>query len=192
MSLQKEVENNLISLFESKDISKPFFIPTTEEQLDSLRELVGDECYQFIDFYKSYQPNNIFSLNSKTTMIGIDNIISENTELAPGVVLSEFGIFVFAVTVGGNAVCIDTNEKTDGDPAVLLINHSLIYFDPDDDEEAEIVNIPSYLNEDDFDDEDFELNYENVRKFVYKIEDSFIEFVKKYSKNQYDDLEKYL
>ena len=71
-----------------------------------------------------------------------------------------------------------------------MIDHSFIYFDPDD--EAEIANIPSYLNEDDFDEEDFELNYENVRKFVYRIEESFVEFIKKYSMNQYDDLEKYL
>ncbi len=190
MSLQKEAEKILISLSESNETSKAFFVPTTEEQLDSLRELVGDKCYKFIDFYKDYQPNNISFLNSNITLIGIDDVLSENTELAPGVVLSELGIFVFAVTVGGNVVCIDTNENTDGDPAVLLIDHSFIYFDPDD--EAEIANIPSYLNEDDFDEEDFELNYENVRKFVYRIEESFVEFIKKYSMNQYDDLEKYL
>ncbi len=68
-----------------------------------------------------------------------------------------------------------------------------MYFDTDDyEEEIEIANLPSYIDEDDFTDEDFEFNYENVRKFVYKIEDSFVEFIKKYSQNLYDDFENYL
>ena len=54
MSLQKEAEKILISLSESNETSKAFFVPTTEEQLDSLRELVGDKCYKFIDFYSCF------------------------------------------------------------------------------------------------------------------------------------------
>ena len=102
---------------------------------------------------------------------------------------------MFAVTIGGDAVCIDTNDTKDGDPVVLIIDHSLLYFDADDYEEEveiEIANLPSYIDEDDFTDEDFEFNYENVRKFVYKIEDSFVEFIKKYSQNLYGDFESYL
>ena len=75
----------------------------------------------------------------------------------------------------------------------LFFDPSLLYFDTDDyEEEIEIANLPSYIDEDDFTDEDFEFNYKNVRKFVYKIEDSFVEFIKKYSQNLYGDFENYL
>lgn len=78
-----------------------------------------------------------------------------------------------------------------GDPVVLVIDHSFLYIDLDDNY-VEIVNLPSYIDENDVPYEDFEFNYENVRKYVYKIEDSFVDFIRKYSKDEYDDLERYL
>ena len=195
MSLQKEIENNFKQSLSVKNSSEPFFVPTSKEKFDALKSLIGDKSSKFIDFYKDRQPNQISNYKSYSTLLNIDRIIEENTELVPGVFLSKIGIFVFAVTIGGNAVCIDTNDTKDGDPVVLIIDHSLLYFDADDYEEEveiEIANLPSYIDEDDFTDEDFEFNYENVRKFVYKIEDSFVEFIKKYSQNLYGDFESYL
>ena len=191
MTLQKEFENNIRNLSLGRNQCEPFFIETSNEQITALKELAGDECSKFIEFYEEYQPNNISFLKNNTTLIGIDDILLENTELAPGAVLSELGIFVFAVTIGGNAVCIDTNDMKDGDPVVLVIDHSFLYIDLDDDY-VEIANLPSYIDEHDVPYEDFEFNYENVRKYVYKIEDSFVDFIRKYSKDEYDDLEKYL
>lgn len=193
MTLQNEIENNLKEFFPVDDSSKPLFVPTSKEQFDTLKDLIGDKAKTFIDFYKISQPNQISISKSNSTLLDIDSIIEENTELSPGVPLSKIGIFVFAVTTGGNAICIDTNDTKDGDPVVLIIDHSFIYFDSYDSEEGiEIANLPSYFDEDNYDDEDFEFNYENVRKFVYKIEDSFIEFIRKYSQNLYDDFEKNL
>ena len=193
MSLQNEIEHNFKNSLSIEDSSEPFFVPTLKKQLDALKDLIGDKSSKFIDFYKDSQPNQIPNYKSYSTLLNIDRIIEENTELVPGAILSKIGIFVFAVTIGGDAVCIDTNDMKDGDPVVLIIDHSLFYFDTDDyEEEIEIANLPSYIDEDDFTDEDFEFNYENVRKFVYKIEDSFVEFIKKYSQNLYDDFENYL
>ncbi len=183
MSLQKKIENNFKQSLSVENSSEPLFVPTSKEKFDALKSLIGG------------QPNQISNYKSYSTLLNIDRIIEENTELVPGVFLSKIGIFVFAVTIGGNAVCIDTNDTKDGDPVVLIIDHSLLYFDADDYEEEveiEIANLPSYIDEDDFTDEDFEFNYENVRKFVYKIEDSFVEFIKKYSQNLYGDFESYL
>ena len=195
MSLQKKIENNFKQSLSVENSSEPLFVPTSKEKFDALKSLIGDKSSKFIDFYKDSQPNQISNYKSYSTLLNIDRIIEENTELVPGVFLSKIGIFVFAVTIGGNAVCIDTNDTKDGDPVVLIIDHSLLYFDADDYEEEveiEIANLPSYIDEDDFTDEDFEFNYENVRKFVYKIEDSFVEFIKKYSQNLYGDFESYL
>ena len=195
MSLQKKIENNFKQSLSVENSSEPLFVPTPKEKFDALKNLIGDKSSKFIDFYKDSQPNQISNYKSYSTLLDIDGIIEENTELVPGVFLSKIGIFVFAVTIGGDAVCIDTNDTKDGDPVVLIIDHSLLYFDADDYEEEveiEIANLPSYIDEDDFTDEDFEFNYENVRKFVYKIEDSFVEFIKKYSQNLYGDFESYL
>ena len=53
-------------------------------------------------------------------MLDIESILDENTNFAPGSYLSQFGVFVFATTVRGNGICIDTNDCKNGDPAVLI------------------------------------------------------------------------
>lgn len=192
MNLQNEVENNLKNVFSDYN-SEKFFVDTFAEQLHKLIGLVGESPVKFVEFYSEKQPNEMPNMKSYATLYCIDRIIEENTELAPGAYLAKLGIFVFAVTSGGNVICIDINDMNNGDPTVLLIDQSFCCGEEDDiDSEVEIVNLPSYIDEDDYSDEDFEFNYENVRKFVYKIEDSFTEFVRKYSLNQYDDLEKKL
>ena len=191
MTLQKEIENNIKNLSYSKTQSEPLFIETSDDQITALKKLIGDKCSEFNKFYQEYQPNHISFLKNNTILLTIDDILEENTELAPGAVLSKLGIIVFATTIGGNVVCIDTNDSNEGDPVVLIIDQSFLYIDTDEDE-VEIANFPSYIDENDVPDEDFEFNYENVRKYVYKIEDSFVDFIRKYSKDEYDDLEKYL
>lgn len=188
--ISRKIEKNLKSLF-NESSSEELFTQTSERQINKLVNLVGASPVKFIDFYRENQPNSIPGLRSNTILLNVDGILEENTDRAPGVYLSKLGIFVFAVTIGGNVICIDINDMENGDPVVLLIDHSFCYCDSDD-SEIEIVNLPSYINESDFLDEDFEFNYKNVRKFVYKIENSFVRFMEKYSLNQFDDLEMYL
>lgn len=188
MTFQQIIENNLSKVLIQENSSNNLFVPTSKDQLYELTELVGNTASQFIEFYKDNQPSRFPSLKSKTTLLDIQSIIEENRDLAPGAYLSKLGIYVFAVTIGGNVICIDVNDMKEGDPVVLIIDHTFCYCD-EDEEEIEIVNLPSYIDESEVPDEDFEFNYNNVRKFVYKIEDSFVEFMKKFSLDQYDDLE---
>lgn len=190
MSFQKKIENNLRTVF-SDYSSEEFFTSTSMSQINKLVNLVGDSPVEFIEFYRENQPNSIPGLRSNTILLNVDGILEENTDLAPGTYLSKLGIYVFAVTIGGNVICIDINDMENGDPVVLIVDHSFCYCESDD-SEIEIVNLPSYINESDLLDEDFEFTHQNVRKFVYKIEDSFVRFMERYSLNQYDDLEMYL
>ena len=161
----------------------------SELKTESLKELIGENCTKVIDFYSNHQPETISAPDSNTNLLDIDGIIEESTEWDNGSALSRIGIYIIAVTAGGNSVCIDTNDMQDGDPAVLLIDHSFLYAEGD---EVEIANLPSNLNEDDYEYEDFEFSYENVRKFVYQIEDRFTVFIQKFSNNEYSDLEEHL
>lgn len=188
MTFQKIIENNLNKVLTSENSSNSFFVPTSKEQLSELTELLGNTASRFIEFYQDNQPDILPILKSKTRLLDIESIIEENMDLAPGAYLSKLGIYVFAVTIGGNVICIDVNDMKEGDPVVLIIDHTFCYCD-EDEEEIEIVNLPSYIDESEVSDEDFEFNYKNIRKFVYKIEDSFVEFMKKFSLDEYDDLE---
>lgn len=188
MTFQKIIENNLNKVLTSENSSNSFFVPTSKEQLSELTELLGNTASRFIEFYQDNQPDILPILKSKTRLLDIESIIEENMDLAPGAYLSKLGIYVFAVTIGGNVICIDVNDMKEGDPVVLIIDHTFFYCD-EDEEEIEIVNLPSYIDESEVSDEDFEFNYKNVRKFVYKIEDSFVKFMKKFSLDEYDDLE---
>lgn len=191
MTLQREIQDNIAKIQNNKELSKRLFMPTSKNQISKLESLLGKNVTKFLDFYREKQPYQIPAMKSKTVLLDIEHIVKENTEFAPGLFLSQIGIYVFATTIGGNVVCIDTNDTDNGDPAVLLIDQSFLYIDSDG-EEVEIANLPSYINEDEVPDEDFEFNYSNVRKFVYQIEDSFVNFVKKYSHDLYDDFENYL
>ena len=59
-------------------------------------------------------------LDSYVSLLGIDRIILENTRGEPWKFLAEYGVFVFAITVGGNVLCVDTNDYKDGDASVLI------------------------------------------------------------------------
>ncbi len=103
--------------------------------------------------------------------------------------MSKLGIFVFAVTIGGNSVCIDTNCIQNGDPCILIIDKNFLYCDEDG---SEIANLPSYVDKSELSDKDYEFTYENVRKFVYKLEDRFTDFIEKFSRDEYENLENFL
>ena len=110
----------------------PLFAPPTEEQLEKLRQLVGNKVPKFIDFYEKYEPQHGFpTLDCYLNLLDIDDILTENQDGEPGEHLAKYGVFVFATTVGGDLVCIDANNCKDGDPAVLVASHTFCSYNYD-------------------------------------------------------------
>ena len=189
MSFYDNIENNFKNSIGDKYNVEKLFNKATDEQLDALKNLIGDNVAAFIDFYSNLQPLNLPMMSCYTSLCDIKHIIEENTELAPGAYLSKLGIFVFAVTIGGNSVCIDTNCIQNGDPCILIMDKNVLYCDEDG---SEIANLPSYVDKSELSDKDYEFTYENVRKFVYKLEDRFTDFIEQFSRDEYENLENFL
>lgn len=193
MNFYEEIEKNFRSSLSKRNFEGELFTKAADEQIDELINLMGDRAVKFIDFYKHLQPNEIPMMNCYASLCDIERIVEENTKRAPGAYLSRLGIYVFAVTGGGDSICIDVNDMQDGDPCVLIIDHTFLYCDEDTDE-VEIDYI-SPLAEDKVNESDpncYDFTYENVRKYVYKLEDRFSDFIEKYSLDEYDDFEKFL
>lgn len=193
MNFYERIEENFRNTLNRKDSEDKLFTKASDEGLDMLKNLIGDEAVEFIEFYKNLQPYDLPMLDCCASLCDIEHIIEENTELAPGAYLSKLGIYVFGGMVGGDVVCIDVNDMQKGDPCVLIIDHTFLYFDEDTDE-VEIAYV-SPRAEDKVDENDphcYDFTYENVRKYVYKLEDRFTDFIEKYSKNEYDDFEELL
>lgn len=182
-----QVAANFKELLKREDL----FDKATTVQENELRNLLKDGANNVVEFFINYQPYNIPMLDSYVKLIGIDNIIIENTKSEPGKYLAQFGVFVIAVTVGGNVICIDTNDAKDGDPSVLIADANFCSYNQFWDC-IEIGIVPDDVTEQLQENELLCLNYDNIKKCLNKIEDSFIEFMLKLSKNQYDDIEKYL
>ena len=168
------------------------FAPPTEEQLEKLRQLVGNKVPKFIDFYEKYEPQHGFpTLDCYLNLLDIDDILTENQDGEPGEHLAKYGVFVFATTVGGDLVCIDTNNCKDGDPAVLVASHTFCSFNYDLGC-VELYDVPDAVS-DAYEEADYiPLNYTNIKKSLPKIERSFLKFMDKLSRNKYEDIEEYL
>lgn len=183
------IEKNFRKSLNIEDTEQKLFVKATEEQLNSLINLIGEEVTEVISFYKDYQPYEMPMLDCYLSLCDIDRIIEENTSGEPGIHLSNHNIFVFAVTVGGDVVCIDKNDMRKGDPSVLLFSSDFCMYN----DELETVELVDYPDELDLDDDDIpEFNYENIVKCAYKIEKSFTRFMNKLSKNKYEDIEEFL
>ena len=108
-------------------------------------------------------------------------MIEENTYAEPGKYLSDYGVFVFAVTVGGNVLCIDTNKVKNGYASVLIADANFCsyneYYDC-----IEIGIAPDKVLDKLHGSEILRLNYPNIKKCLPKIENSFIKFMRKLSR----------
>lgn len=59
--------------------------------------------------------------------LSYSQICIENTEMAPGAILSAFGFLVIAITTGGNAIAINLNPNTNIDMyAIVYADHSVL------------------------------------------------------------------
>lgn len=183
----QEVIENFYNMYENEDL----FCPASDEQIRKLSNLFGNNVNKIIDFYKKYQPNNIPMLDSYVQLLGIDKILLENTIAEPGKYLAEYGIYVFALTVGGNLLCIDTNDCKDDDASILIIDCNFCSYN-DHYNCVEIGIVPDELMEDFLKNGIVILNYSNIKKCVKKIESSFEVFMNKLSNSEYDDIEEFL
>ncbi len=182
----EQIIKNFIDLFKNEDA----FIPADPAQLESLKALMGDKCSVVIDFFGRYQPDNVPMTDSYVSLLNIEKIVEENTVGEPGRFLAAHGVYVIALTVGGNVICIDSNNSSEGDPSVLIADSGFCSYN----EFRECVEIgiaPEEIFEE-VDDDILPLNYHNIVRCLPKIEDSFIEFMTKLSNDEYEDIEEYL
>lgn len=190
MNFNEKIEKNFRKSLGIDDYSQQIFIKATDSELNKLKELIGNNAIKVIDFYSDCQPYELPMLDCYVSLCNIDRIIDENSTCEPGKYLAEYGVFVFAVTVGGNALCIDTNDIKNGDPSVLFVASDFCWYN-DVAKCVEIAEVPEKI-EDKFGDEIIELNYKNIRMCALRLEKSFTKFIEKLSKNKYDDIEEYL
>lgn len=182
-----EFMNGFYEMFGKENI----FCKATIDQINQLKALWGDNVYKIIELYTNYQPNNMPMLESYVQLLGIDSIIDENTIAEPGKYLAQFRVYPFALTVGGNLLCIDTNECHNGDADVLIVDSNFCSYNKNYDC-IEIGIIPNDIANDFSSEKIIKLNYENICKYVHKVEESFILFMYKLSRNEYDDIEDFL
>ena len=183
--------NQIVENFKKAFQNEDLFIRSTPAQMEKLERLMGGEVGRIIDFYREFQPYNVPMSKSYVKLLDIDNMLLENTNAEPGKYLAEYGCFVFALTVGGNVLCIDTNNVKSGDASVLIADanfcsYNEIY------ECTEIGIIPDEVLEQLADNEIVPLNYPNIVKCLKKVEDSFFAFMLKLSNDEYEDIEKFL
>lgn len=168
-----------------------FFQKPTETELDTLRRLVGDNVDKVMEFYKEYQPYELPMLPCYLNLRSIKVLVEENKNFAPGAYVSQHGVIVFGTTVGGDAVCIDTNRAVDGDPAVVMVDHTFCY---EDGETGKICvsHVPQRVMEQLDPKEPLPFNYKTIALCASRINDSFVDFIKKLSEGYYEDMEEFL
>lgn len=192
----KSIINNFVNLMKEDGFEEAEIVFEKSEQtkIEKLNALVGDNVNKVLEFYREYEPIELPMLPCYLRLLNIDAIIDENTCGEPGMHLAKYGVFTIGVTVGGNVVCIDTNNAKNGDPGVVLFDSNFCYYDA----EKDIVRVGyipgSAMHLFDLTDKSqiTVLNYENIQKCGYKICDSFVEFLEKLSTNYYEDIEELL
>ncbi len=192
----KKIVDNLIKVFVEKGVAETdiIFLKSTEEQMQQLQDLMGNNAKEVLEFYKKYQPEVTPMLPCYLSLLNIDEIVIENTCAEPGMHLAKYGVITIGVTVGGNVVCIDTNDVSEAGPKILLFDSNFCYYD-DEDDIARIGYIPSsveHLFDLAYDQKDPVLSYENIQKCGHVLSESFMDFMEKLSCNYFEDIEEFL
>lgn len=192
----KKIVDNLIKVFleDGAEESEIIFQESTEAQMRQLQDLIGNNSKCVLEFYKDYQPMEVPMLPCYLNLLNIEGIVDENTCGEPGMHLAKYGVITIGVTVGGNVVCIDTNDVSDAGPKVLLFDSNFCYYD-DEDDIVRIGHIPSSAKQ------MFDLSnpqkinvlcYENITKCGHVLSESFVDFLEKLSLNYFEDIEEFL
>lgn len=187
------IVSNMCNVFKEMGVEQEeeFFSKATESEIKQFRELVGANVDKVVEFYKEYQPAYTPEFPCYLKLIDIESIIEENSCAEPGMHLAKFGVITFAITAGGNAVCFDVNDSKDGDPTVLIVDSGFCFYD-DEINEIVVATIPDRVVEQ-FDlSQPNILDYKSIQLCATKINDSFLDFMKKLSESYYEDIETYL
>lgn len=184
----KEAVENILRMTRGKHGPQPF-IKGDGVQMEKLRSLFGyKELPDVYRFFRDYQPNELPMLDSYVRLLDIDDVIMENTSGEPGRFMAEYGVYTFAVTVGGNVICIDTNDLTGGEPAVLIAGQGFCsvndYYGC-----VEIARAPEAVAAALEENELLTLSYGNIKRCLPRVADTFGEFLYRLSLNEYGNLE---
>ena len=142
-----------------EDIS---FRKPTGEELQKLKEISSGKLPGlFMEVYTTAMPEEDAEFED-FVFYGIERMYEENTDYIPGANILPFGLFTFASTFTGDAVCMDLNDPQF---PVYLCSHEFLC------DEEEICCYEEKM-------EHLPFTYENVLKVSHKLADSFAEFVK--------------
>jgi hypothetical protein len=170
---EKELEV-LTNLYQTYSHSSSVY---NEEELETLKSYTLPE--KVVEFYKEFSPSVGIFLDCGVTLLSLEDIKRENSEFAPGAYIVKYGVVTIATTTGGNAICIDLNALTDGEPGVLIADQSIL-------NSNYITVFPNGVIQ------EYELSYEVIRKFAPEISNTFTGFLKMLANREVDDVENYL
>lgn len=133
------------------------------DELNCIKEWVIPE--HIIDFYKNYEPCQQPMTEAGISLCNLEQIKEENSCS----VLLKYKLLIIATSIGGNPVCLDFNQMKNDNPAVIIIDNADI---------PPFEEIEEYYSE-----------YEDIEELIHTISTSFIDFLWKYSADEYDDFE---
>lgn len=191
----REVFEALCGVLNKQGVENPsvLFRETTEAERQKLISLVGTEATTFTAFYEKYQPDDLVTFaKADINFLSIERIVEEIEGMAPSYYLKDFGIIPFASTTGGNVLAIDTNGIKGGDPRVLIIDHQFLYEDAN--EPGKLWIDSGFVSKAaaDFFDDDCEATVENLQRGAIELEGSFVRFLQRLSRDEYDEVEDYM
>ncbi|MBQ9110703.1 MAG: SMI1/KNR4 family protein [Oscillospiraceae bacterium] len=141
-----------------EDIS---FRKPTDDELEKLQEISSGKLPElFMEVYRTAIPEEDAE-SGDFVFYGIERMQAENTDYIPGANILPFGLFTFASTFIGDAVCMDLNDPQF---SVYLCSHEFLCDEEEICCEENMEHLP--------------FTYENVLKVSHKLADSFAEFVK--------------
>lgn len=145
--------------------------PATDDEIRKIKELSEELPDVFVEIYSQAVPEDELEYED-FVFYDIDRICIENTDAVPGANILPFGLFTFASTFDGDAICVDLNDSM---LPVYQCSHSLLS------DENEISYYKKTMIS-------LEFNYDNIIKVSPRLADSFSDFV---SKLIDDDVETY-
>lgn len=153
-----------------------------EEELTCLKNYEVPE--KVVQFYKEYNPIGNPMLFGGVNLFDLNTIKEYNSTAFPDAYLIKYGVIVIGNTIGGNLICLDLNRKTNDEPRIIGIDHTIIYCS-DEHNKPEVV--ARELSEEDIKlleegvikDEDLIewLSYETLVKYTPEISKTFTEFL---------------
>ena len=141
--------------------------PATDDEIRKIKELSEELPDVFVEIYSQAVPEDELEYED-FVFYDIDRICIENTDAVPGANILPFGLFTFASTFDGDAICVDMNDP---ELPVYQCSHSLLS-----DEDG-----ISYYKKDHM--VTLEFNYDNILKVSPRLADSFSDFVDKLINN---------